>query len=150
MSKQSEAKSTQAYSAPVPADERALYMRAIESTYPIPDTPHQSVAERAMNNREAFGKGWEQARAALVHQADVRLAQALEVLQMVADELAGTSFSLHKVREGSSDVWRYIGKGEQVKNRVLEVLAHQAAPAQPSAAPNQGPRVSQPQGRQHS
>lgn len=51
------------------ADERALFMRAIDSTYPVPNTPHQSVAQRAMDNREAFSKGWDQARAAITRQA---------------------------------------------------------------------------------
>jgi hypothetical protein len=47
------------------ADERALYMQAQELTYPIPSSPHASVVQRAMDDRIAFTKGWDAARAAL-------------------------------------------------------------------------------------
>lgn len=32
--------------------------KALNATYPIPDTPHTSVRERAMDDRQAFMKGW--------------------------------------------------------------------------------------------
>jgi hypothetical protein len=50
-------------------DERALYMRAIDSMYPVPNNPHQSVVQRAMDARIAFTHGWDAARAALASPA---------------------------------------------------------------------------------
>ncbi len=47
------------------ADERTLYMQAIDSTYPIPNNPNQSVVQRAMDDRIAFTEGWDKACAAL-------------------------------------------------------------------------------------
>jgi hypothetical protein len=51
------------------ADERASYMRAIDSMYPIPNNPHQSVVQRSMDARIAFTHGWDAARAALASPA---------------------------------------------------------------------------------
>jgi hypothetical protein len=51
------------------ADERTLLERAIDSTYPIPDSPHNSVVQRAVDNRIAFRFGWEKCRAALAQKS---------------------------------------------------------------------------------
>lgn len=51
------------------ADERTPFDAAIDATYPIPDSPHTSVVQRAIDNRIAFRFGWEQACAALAQQA---------------------------------------------------------------------------------
>ena len=72
--------------------------------------------------RKAMAKADLVAPAPAVQAEDV-CNQALEALQMVADELNECSFSQHLVREAGRDVWRYLGNGEQVKQRVLEVLA---------------------------
>lgn len=63
-------------------------------------------------------------------QADA--SEAHEVLRMVEQELGGTSFSMHLVREGNSDVWRYIGKGEEVAKRVRDLVAKHGAAASAS------------------
>lgn len=33
---------------------------AMDQVYPIPDSPHASVIDRANNNRIAFQRGWEE------------------------------------------------------------------------------------------
>lgn len=40
---------------------QARYIAAIDSTYPIPDNPHNSVIQKAMDDRVAFKKGWDAA-----------------------------------------------------------------------------------------
>lgn len=70
-------------------------------------------------------------RAAATTGEDAR--ELYAVLQMVADELNGCSFSMHKAREGNSNVWRYIGKGEEVARRVRETLTKNAAMFAPNA-----------------
>lgn len=37
---------------------------ALDATYPIPDSPHESVKQRARENRTAFIQGWQQKQAA--------------------------------------------------------------------------------------
>jgi hypothetical protein len=46
------------------ADLPSAHMRAIDTAYPVPDSPHQSVVQRAMDNRIAFRNGWDAAIAA--------------------------------------------------------------------------------------
>lgn len=49
------------------------HMRALESTYPVPDNPHDSVIQRAMDNRIAFRKGWDMAINAVVQALDIQI-----------------------------------------------------------------------------
>jgi hypothetical protein len=58
-----------------PLDDGFLYMCAIEAAYPIPNNPHNSVVQRAMDSRTAFRKGWDAARAALAQQGAGQAAQ---------------------------------------------------------------------------
>lgn len=51
-----------------PVDRVALgqvvdYQTAIDSVYPVPDSPHASVMQRAHDNRIAFSFGWQMANA---------------------------------------------------------------------------------------
>jgi hypothetical protein len=54
-------------------------------------------------------------------------AELLDVIKAVAEELDGCSFSQHKVREGNSEVWRYIGKAEELAKRIRAIAAAPAA-----------------------
>jgi hypothetical protein len=75
-------------------------------------------------------------RATTAQQAATTAARELyEILRMVAEELDTTSFSQSLVREGNSEVWRYIGKGEDVARKVREAVTKFVAPSpNPSAA----------------
>jgi hypothetical protein len=59
-----------------PLDDGFLYMCAIEAAYPIPNNPHNSVVQRAMDSRIAFRKGWDAARDAVAQQGAGQAAQA--------------------------------------------------------------------------
>lgn len=59
--------------------------------------------------------------------------EALDIIKDVAKQLKGTAFSQHLVREGNGDVWRFIGEGETVAQRVLDFVANK--PSQSSELP---------------
>lgn len=114
---------------------------ALDAAYPIPDTPHESVKQRARESRTAFIQGWQSCVASTALQAPVR--EVLEVIGAIANAPVmepipvGISFSeqhcnFYRADTGQGmgnefyDKWR--DRADEFPDRITARVAIKAAP----------------------
>ena len=91
-------------------DEEAERTSAMDRAFPITGNPHTSVQQRTMQNRVAFGFGWD-ARAALSkHDWQQGYADALDLHELKGDRASATSAADAKDAERIKDLERQLSE----------------------------------------
>jgi hypothetical protein len=81
--------------------EKALFDAAIDEAYPIPDSPHTSVMQRANDSRAAFARGWQARQAAPEAPTGYKLVPLVANKDMLH---AGMRY-FHDKREPATKAW---------------------------------------------
>jgi hypothetical protein len=96
------------------ADGRALFDAAIDKAYPIPDSPHTSVMQRANDSRAAFTRGWQDCAADLARQSQAAQPSKPTDISQRLREYAGNPGYSHNdyadtMRQAAEEIERYYG-----------------------------------------
>jgi hypothetical protein len=110
-----------------PTDTRDPYQAAVDRVFPVPDTPHASVAQRAIDNRAAMWHGIEAARAIL---AQPGASPAATTASVGGDAAPLPAWAASAFREIAASATR--NNNAYIKLLAEDALARQGAPKEAS------------------